>query len=251
MRKLAISSAIFLRYVTILVIFATGIVEAPAQNAATKSNSDKIADQLNQQQLSRRSLGSVAPQSEGGRADEVGILFLRGDGGDPNGLRLEAPDNLVFVTRQNGVGHAYQNGKEVDLNSAVIESLSQIAAAQFDPAGKARAALPPLPATAVSALDRIAASGIAPRVTFAHVINRDDTAKISEQRAAKILALRERSTGDSQKDVVEIVRTAMHLFGLKSDVCDTSADPRCDLPAVREAFATIKREEALQRLSTR
>lgn len=79
MRTLAISSAIFLRYVTILVIFATCVVEAQAQNVSTKGNHDNIADQLNQQQVSRRSLGSVPPQ-KGGRVDEVGILFCEGTG---------------------------------------------------------------------------------------------------------------------------------------------------------------------------
>jgi hypothetical protein len=250
MRTLAISPAAFLGYMTILVISATNTVEVPAQNFVAESNADKIADQLNRQQLSRGSVGSV-PLSGGGRADEVGILFLRGDGGDPNALRLEATDNLVFVARQNGAGHVYQNGKEVELNPAVMESISEIAAAHFADVGKTQATSPALPTTALSALDRVKASGITPRVTFAHVINRDDTARVSEHRAVKILALREPSAGGEQKDVLEAVRTVMRLFGLRSDVCDTSADPRCDLPGVREAFATIKREETLQRASDR
>jgi hypothetical protein len=42
---------------------------------------------------------------------------------------------------------------------------------------------------------------------------------------------------------------AMRTFELKSDVCDNSLDARCNRPGVREAFAQIKREEALQRAS--
>jgi hypothetical protein len=251
MRALPSSPATFLRYVTILLISTTSAVETPAQNFLGKSSADNVADQLNHQQLSGGSLASVLSQSGAARVDEVGILLLRGDAGDPKGLRLEALDNLVFIARRNGAGNAYQHGKEVDLNPAVMESISEIAAAQFGVAGNTKVALPALPKTALSALDRVEASGITPRVTFAHVINRDDTARVSEQRAAKILALQEHSIGNDQKDMIELVRTAMRLFALKSDVCDTSADPRCDLPGVREAFAAIEREEALQRASTR
>jgi hypothetical protein len=41
----------------------------------------------------------------------------------------------------------------------------------------------------------------------------------------------------------------MRIFELKSDVCDNSLDARRNRPGVREAFAQIKREEALQRAS--
>jgi len=41
------------------------------------------------------------------------------------------------------------------------------------------------------------------------------------------------------------------MFDLKSDACDNSLDSRCDQPGVREAFAQIKREEALQRTAAR
>ena len=251
MGTLVISPAALLGYMTILIMSAT-TTEAQAQNPSGKKKAEsEIADQLNREQLSRGSVGSVLSQSGGARVEEVGILFLRGDGGDPNGLSLETTDNLVFVARQNGAGHVYQNGKEVDLNPALIESIRQIAAAQFGAAGKTQAALSALPTTALSALDRLKVSGITPRVMFAHVINRDDTARVSEQRAAKILALQEPRAGGDQKDVLEVVRMAMRLFGLKSDVCDTSADTRCHVPGVREAFATIKGEEALQRASVR
>jgi len=50
-------------------------------------------------------------------------------------------------------------------------------------------------------------------------------------------------------DTVERVRRAMRIFELKSDVCDNSLDARCNRPGVRDAFAQIKREEALQRAS--
>src|SRR5438105_15549359 len=113
MRTLVISPAALLG--TVLIMSAT-TVEALAQNSSGKKNGkSEIADQLNRQQLSRGSVGFMPSQSGGGRVEEVGILFLRGDGGDPNGLRLEATDNLVFVAGQNGAGHVYQNGKEVEL----------------------------------------------------------------------------------------------------------------------------------------
>src|ERR1700731_2103178 len=86
MRALPISPATFLRYVTILLIPTTSAVETPAQNFVGKSSA--------------------------GRVEEVGILLLRGDAGDPKGLRLEALDNLVFIARRNGAGNAYQHGKE-------------------------------------------------------------------------------------------------------------------------------------------
>lgn len=46
--------------------------------------------------------------------------------------------------------------------------------------------------------------------------------------------------------MVDLVKAAMLVFGLKSDARDTLGDPRCDHPGVREAFAQIKREEAAQ-----
>jgi hypothetical protein len=44
---------------------------------------------------------------------------------------------------------------------------------------------------------------------------------------------------------------AMQMFGIKSDACDDTPDPRCNEPGVREAFAQIKREEAQQHASAR
>jgi hypothetical protein len=49
--------------------------------------------------------------------------------------------------------------------------------------------------------------------------------------------------------MVALVKTAMQMFGLKSDACDNSEDVRCNEPGVRDAFAQIKREEAQQRAS--
>jgi hypothetical protein len=131
-------------------------------------------------------------------AEEVGILFLRADGGDPKELRADSGSTLVFVARRDGEGRAYRNGREVGLEAAVKESAAQIALAQFGAATGGEIAVSALPATA---------------------------------------------------HIVALVKTAMQMFGLKSDACDNSEDARCNEPGVRDAFAQIKREEAQQRAS--
>ena len=241
-------------------LFACVIVFTPATNANERSAQKavqrggaggNIADQLNHEQLSPAALHSTASPTSGTAGEEVGILFLRGDGGDPNELRDDGLDNLIFIARRNGAGRIYRNGREVEINLAVMESVGQIAVAQFSASTGRQIATSSLPATAQSALNRFQANGTAPRVIFAHIANREDTAKVAEERAAKILSLQSSAAGGDQKDILEVVKTAMRIFGLKSDVCDTSPDPRCDLPGVREAFAEIRRGEALQQASVR
>src|SRR5207248_1450195 len=81
-------------------------------------------------------------------------------------------------------------------------------------------------------------SGIAPHIVFSHVTSRRDTGWVSDKRAAKILALE--ASAHSRNDIVALVKTAMQMFGLKSDACDNSPDSRCNEPGVREAFARMK-----------
>jgi hypothetical protein len=80
---------------------------------------------------------------------------------------------------------------------------------------------------------------------YSHLTSRTDTGRVSDWRAAKILAM-EASAQRDQADLVNLIRMAMRMFDLKSDACDNSLDSRCDQPGVREAFAQIKREETLQ-----
>jgi hypothetical protein len=180
-------------------------------------------------------------------AEEVGILFLRADGGDPKELRADSGSTLVFVARRDGEGRAYRNGREVGLEVAVKESAAQIALAQFGAATGGEIAVSALPAIAQAALQQYPAAGARLRIVFSHMTNRADTGRVSDQRAAKILALE--TSANAGKNIVALVKTAMQMFGLKSDACDNSEDARCNEPGVRDAFAQIKREEAQQRAS--
>ena len=99
---------------------------------------------------------------------------------------------------------------------------------------------------AQAALTRFAAGRSAYTLVFAQTTSREDTARASERRATKITAFGTSSSAAERRDIVELVKSAMLVFGLKSDACDKSGDPRCDQPGVREAFAQIKREELAQ-----
>ena len=247
MRTSIAGPAVLFGYIAILLIPGTSANEFKTHSSAQKYT----AEQLNREQLAWPTSGLASSRNSAGAAEEVGILFLRGDGGDPNELRDDGLDNLIFIARRNGAGRIYRNGREVEINPAVMESVGQIAVAQFSASTGRQIATSSLPATAQSALNRFQANGTAPRVIFAHIANREDTAKVAEERAAKILSLQSSAAGGDQKDILAVVKMAMRIFGLKSDVCDTSPDPRCDLPGVREAFAEIRREEALQQASVR
>ena len=225
---------------------------APVTNANeltrhTISRGD-IADRLNREQLSRPATPAAEAVHSRRVTEPIGILFLRGDGGDPKELRVDAEDNLMFIVQRNGEGRAYQNGRQIDINPAVKESASQIAMARFGAPG-AQVPQSDLSDAAQAALSRFMASGVKPHVIFTHTASREDTAKVSDQRAAEIVALEASYRTVHLNDTVERVRSAMRIFELKSDVYDNSLDARCNRPGVREAFAQIKREEALQRAS--
>jgi hypothetical protein len=227
---------------------AQAIHQDPMQQASIGPD---LTGRLNQAQPS----GPAAPAATGptanvpavAAAQEVGILFLRADGGDPQELRADSGSTLVFVARRDGEGRAYRNGREVGLEAAVKESAAQIALAQFGAATGGEIAVSALPATAQAALQQYPAAGAPLRIVFSHMTNRADTGRVSDQRAAKILALE--TSANAGKNIVALVKTAMQMFGLKSDACDNSEDARCNEPGVREAFAQIKREEAQQRAS--
>jgi len=92
MRGLAI--AVLFGYLSMLPTLATTAGELPDR---TRARGD-IAAQLNQQQLSRAFKGPIpTPARSNGAGEQVGVLFLRGDGGDPKEVR---------VGEDIGVGHA-------------------------------------------------------------------------------------------------------------------------------------------------
>ena len=227
---------------------AQGVRPDPMQQASIGPD---LGGRLNSAQPTGAGARAVtAPNSNPPAApapEEIGILFLRADGGDPQELRADGGSTLVFVARRDGEGRAYRNGREVGLEAAVKESAAEIALAQFSAATSGEIAVSALPATAQAALRQYPAAGAPLRIVFSHMTNRADTGRVSDQRAAKILALE--TSGNAGKNIVALVKTAMQVFGFKSDACDNSEDARCNEPGVREAFAQIKREEAQQRAS--
>jgi len=226
---------------------AQGIRQDPMRQASIGPD---FPGRLNPAQPSGPAAGAAtAPTSNAPAAvaEEVGILFLRADGGDPQQLQADSGSTLVFVVRRDGEGRAYRNGREVGLEAAVKESAAEIALGQFGAARGGDIAITALPATAQAALRQYPAGGAQLRIVFSHMTNRADTGRVSDQRAAKILALE--TSANAGKNIVALVKTAMQMFGLKSDACDHSEDARCDEPGVRDAFAQIKREEAQQRAS--
>jgi hypothetical protein len=238
------SGAVLLAWIAILMAPAANAAE-PAREVGAQSN---VADRLNHQQA------AAAPATylprPGAAAEDLGILFLRSDGGDPQELRLDDRSNLIFIARRNGEGRAYWNGREIGINDALRESAGQIAVAQFAAATGAEIPLSRLPAAAQDALRQFSGNGGPARILYSHATSRKDTGWVSDKRATKILAM-EASANGGRNDLVALVKTAMRMFDLKSDACDNSLDSRCDQPGVREAFAQIKREEALQRTAAR
>jgi len=205
-------------------------------------------------QLSRSHIPGTSRASSGTSTsasfatDQVGILFLRGDGGDPKELQVEN-DTLVFIAVRDGSGSVYQNGYAVNVDPAIQESAGQIAVALFRASAGTPVRISDLPVPAQKALSRFSKTGAKPRVVFAQITSREDTAKVSDILATKIRALDASARAANRADMVDLVRSAMHTFGLKSDVCDNSTDARCNRLGVREAFAQIKHEEALRRLA--
>ena len=247
----SISCAALLAAGVIFAISAGNANELARPNSAPAADGGSgIAAALNRQQLSLAAVGSDVPTS-GAAVETVGVLFLRSDGGDPKELRVDDRQNLVFIARHNGEGRAYRNGREVGLNPLLRESAAQIAVAQFGERVGAEVPLSGLPAMAQIALSQFAGRGITPHIVFSHVTSRQDTGRVSDKIAAKMLAMAASARPGDQNRTVELVKMAMQMFGIKSDACDNSLDSRCNEPGVREAFAQIKREEAQQHASAR
>jgi len=226
---------------------AQGIRQDPMRQASIGPD---FPGRLNPSQPSGPAVGAATAQTSNAPAavaEEVGILFLRADGGDPQQLQADSGSTLVFIARRDGEGRAYRNGREVGLEAAVKESAAEIALAQFGAATSGEIAVSTLPAGAQAALRQYPAAGASLRIVFSHMTNRADTGRVSDQHAAKILALE--TSANAGKNIVALIKTAMQMFGLKSDACDNSEDARCNEPGVRDAFAQIKREEAQQRAS--
>jgi len=227
---------------------------APAAEIVHNENThNSIANRLNYKQLSEIKrerffpAAVVSPKSARSDTDltEIGILFLRGDGGDPKALRVD-DTTLMYVTGRTGAGRTYQNGREIEINPDIKESAGRIAMQQFLAPAGAKLLIKELPAMAQESLTRFAEGRSTPRLMFARVTSREDTARVSEIRAKKIQVMAASLNSAHPRDMVELVRTAMRTFGFKSDACDESSDLRCNQPGVREAFAQIKRGEALQ-----
>jgi hypothetical protein len=242
-----LTCAVLLAWLAVFAMPAASAEESARPAALQQAGDGNVAPSNPGQASPAGGAPAVSPPSAIA-ADDVGILFLRSDGGDPKELRADARNTVIFIARRNGEGHAYRDGSEIGIDPAVKEAAGQIAAAQFAmPAGTALA-VTGLPAMAQHALNRFN-GGMIPRVLFAHLTSRADTARVSEQRAAKILAME--TSANAERNIVALVKMAMQMFGLKSDACDNSLDSRCDEPGVREAFAAIKREEAQQHAQAR
>jgi len=113
-----------------IAIFMTTAVNASEPAREPKAGAD-VADRLNHQQLALAAGPVAHPSPAAAAAEDVGILFLRSDGGDPQQLRADDRSNLIFIARRNGDGRAYRNGHEVEINPVLKESAGQIAVAQF------------------------------------------------------------------------------------------------------------------------
>ena len=237
------------------VITCMGLGAPAAEIAHDKNTRNSIANLFNHNQLSKiqpeqisRAAVDISTQESDADAVEVGILFLRGDGGDPNELRVDN-DTLIYITGRTGEGHTYQNGTEVRIDPVVKESARQIAMQQFVALAGEKLLATELPATAQEAITLFVEGRAKPRIIFARVTSRKDTARVADMRVSEILAMAASLDTDHPRDMIKLVRTAMRTFGFKSDACDGSSDLRCDQPGVREAFAQIKHEEALQQTS--
>ena len=138
----------------------TSLVLMLAANASDLPDRSRAYGETSSQS---RSLTSGTSQASPGTsaslaANQVGILFLRGDGGDPKGLRVES-DSLVFIAVRNGSGSVYQNGHAVDVDPAIQESAGQIAVALFRASVGTPVPISDLPAPAQKALSRFSETG--------------------------------------------------------------------------------------------
>jgi hypothetical protein len=108
---------------------------ADASEGARYNNAqDNSANRLNRGQLFRGGIGparssgldSNEPARLDNNAAEIGILFFRRDGGDPKDLRVD-DSTLLYITGRMGEDHTYQNGRQIEIHPALMESIRQIA----------------------------------------------------------------------------------------------------------------------------
>jgi hypothetical protein len=173
--------------------------------------------------------------------NDLGIVVFRGDGSDPKGLSIQDPNSLIYVGMRDGNGRVYGQGREIQINPAIKESVKRIAWAQFSHRTDRNISSLTIPAPVQEALKQAASGASAPRLVFFHVTTREDTSGVADMFSATAL-----QSGD-HGGMVGFVRLMMQMYDLKPNVCDNNPDPRCDRPGVREAFLQIKREDASRR----
>jgi hypothetical protein len=192
------------------------------------------------------SLPVINPVADG-RTNDLGIVVFRSDGSDPKGLSTEDPNSLIYVGMRNGTGRVYGQGREIQINPAIRESVKRIAGVQFDLRTDGNISSLSLPAPAQDAVKQVRSSGSVPRLVFFHVATREDTSSIAEMFAATVSVIEKSLQSGDHSGMVGFVRQMMQMYELKSSACDNNPDPRCERPGVREAFLQIKREEASRR----
>ena len=87
---------------------AQGIRQDPMRQASIGPD---FPARLNPAQPSGPAAGAATAQTSNAPAavaEEVGILFLRADGGDPQQLQADSGSTLVFVARRDGEGRAWR-----------------------------------------------------------------------------------------------------------------------------------------------
>src|SRR3954451_23056022 len=100
------------------VIICISLAAAAGETVHKMDARNNIANRLNREELSWLKQGQfsqapvVPPKSARLPTDgaEIGILFLRGDGGDPKELRVD-DSTLVYIVGRTGEGRTYQNGR--------------------------------------------------------------------------------------------------------------------------------------------
>lgn len=182
-----------------------------------------------------------------GSTNDLGVVVFRSDGSDPQGLSTEDPNSLIYVGMRNGIGRVYAQGREVQINPAIKESVKRIAGAQFNLRIDGNISSLTLPAPAQDAVKQARSGGSVPRLIFFHVATREDTSSIAEMFAATVSVIEKSLKSGDHSGMVGFVRQMMQMYELKSSACDNNPDPRCDHPGVREAFLQIKREETSRR----
>src|SRR5437868_11828517 len=111
-------------------VFCTSLVLMLTANASDLPDRSRAygetSSQLSRSQISGTPRASPGTSKSSSLAtNQVGILFLRGDGGDPKELQVEN-DTLVYIAVRDGSGSVYQNGYAVGLDPAIQASAGQI-----------------------------------------------------------------------------------------------------------------------------